>query len=168
MKFDLFQINEKYSRSEVHQAYLKEPLPSKGTGNWTTAYVSPKNSSDLVVFLNLGVPGSTGHDFENEYDEKEGEVIWFGKPNSHSEQPILKKVINLELDVKFFVRWNIKDKFTYLGCGEVTDFQDGFNSNEGKTIRFISKIYSKKRFFWINSIWNRMRNFIILKIKRKR
>ena len=144
MKFDLFQINEKYSRSEVHQAYLKKPLPSKGTGNWTTSYVRPKNSTDLIVFLNIDSPGRTGHDFENEYNKKKGKVIWFGKPNSHSKQPIIKKVINFELEVKFFVRWKNDQKFTFIGNGKVTDFEDNFISNEGKTIKLTSEIYNKK------------------------
>tara|TARA_B100000579_G_C22161704_1_gene545569 strand:+ start:152 stop:334 length:183 start_codon:yes stop_codon:yes gene_type:complete len=53
-------------------------------GEWTTGYVRPKDKNDLVVFMNIGIPGSTGHDFENHYDEKTQILTWFSKPNGKS------------------------------------------------------------------------------------
>ena len=33
--------------------------------------------------MNIGIPGKTGHDFDNYFDEEKNTIIWFGKPNSH-------------------------------------------------------------------------------------
>ena len=31
-------------------------------------YVSPTGTNDLIIFMNIGVPGKTGHDFDNKSD----------------------------------------------------------------------------------------------------
>jgi hypothetical protein len=35
--------------------YFGTPYPRVGTGNWTTGYVQPKGSTDLIIFMNIGV-----------------------------------------------------------------------------------------------------------------
>jgi hypothetical protein len=46
--------------------------------------------------MNIGVPGRTGHDFDNQFNSKSNSIIWFGKPNSHSKQPTFKKLLKGE------------------------------------------------------------------------
>ena len=52
----------------------------------------------------FGVPGRTGHDFENYYDEATNTLIWFSKPGKHSSQPTFQKLATGELTPYFFVR----------------------------------------------------------------
>ena len=48
-----FTKGNKYSRNDVFRMYFNKELPNKGTGNWTTGYVRPDNTNDLIVFMNL-------------------------------------------------------------------------------------------------------------------
>jgi hypothetical protein len=46
--------------------------PGKGRpygGNWDTGYVSVENN--LIIFMNIGIAGRTGHDFDNEYSPQQ-------------------------------------------------------------------------------------------------
>ena len=63
-----FIKGEAYSRDDIHQLYFQKPLPKKGTGNWLTGYVRVED--ELVVFVNINTAGKTGHDFDNQYDQK--------------------------------------------------------------------------------------------------
>ena len=58
-----FKRGSKYSRDDIHFLYFGKPYPKVGTGNWTTGYVQPNGSNDLIIFMNIGVPGRTGQDF---------------------------------------------------------------------------------------------------------
>ena len=53
-------------------------------GDWFTGYC--RQEDDLVIFMNVGVPGKTGHDFANQYDEDSKTIVWFGKTGSHHQQ----------------------------------------------------------------------------------
>lgn len=129
-----FKIGSKYSRSDVHYYYNNEPLPSIGTGRWTTGYVIPKGSNDLIIFMNVGVPGKTGHDFNNSYDEENKIVTWYGQNKAHSKQPTFNKLIKGELTPHLFARTNNKDNFIYLGSGSIIEYEDGVETKDGKTI----------------------------------
>jgi len=74
-------------------------VPETGTGNWTSGYVRVED--ELIVFMNINVPGTTGHDFPNRYDEETKTIEWFGKPNTHSKQPTFDKLIKGELTPHF-------------------------------------------------------------------
>ena len=45
--------------------------------------------NNLIVFMNIGVPGTTGHDFDKRSAET-NTIIWYGKPKAHSQQPRIK------------------------------------------------------------------------------
>ena len=81
-----FKIGHEYSRDEVHIYYFGYPYPKKGTGNWTSGYVRPKGTNDLIVFMNIDVAGTTGHDFPNKYDPVNNTITWYGKPKTNSKQ----------------------------------------------------------------------------------
>ena len=103
-------------------------------GNWDTGYTSFENN--LIIFMNIGVPGRTGHDFDNHFDEKNNTIIWFGKPNAHSGQPIFRRLISGETTPHFFARWDSgKPDFIYLGVGSIVNYSDGVKTREGTTIK---------------------------------
>ena len=83
--------------------------------------------------MNIGVPGTTGHDFANYYDHSNKTIVWYGKPKSHSGQPTFKKLLDGSLTPHFFARWDNKDKmFTHLGVGKIVSFKDGHPCLDGK------------------------------------
>ena len=103
-------------------------------GNWYTGYTPFENN--LIIFMNIGVAGRTGHDFDNHFDEKNNTIIWFGKPNAHSGQPTFRRLINGETTPHFFARWDsTKPEFIYLGIGSIVNYTDGVKTREGTTIK---------------------------------
>ena len=137
----MFKRGSTYTRDEIHMSYFDEPVPRVGTGNWTTGYVRPRETNDLIVFMNIGVAGTTGHDFENHYDENTKTLIWFSKPNAHSGQPTFQKLVSGELKPFFFARWQKSDPFTFLGTGNILNFQDGYTTPQGHScIRMIVNV----------------------------
>ena len=119
-----FLVGKEYSRDDIWEAYHPGEGKRPPGGIWVGGYVTDEN--DLLVFANIGVAGKTGHDFPNHIEEETGNLIWYGKPNTHSGQPLMKKIINGELALRFFARWdNSKPFFTYLGDGNVEKYLDG-------------------------------------------
>lgn len=126
----MFKKGSKYSRKEVGSICYPDKDAPKG-GPWDTGYVRVDNL--LIIFMNIGVPGKTGHDFNNYYDPESERIIWYGKPKSHSQQPLFKSLISGELTPHFFSRWDNKDpKFIYLGIGKIHSFNDGVPCLDGK------------------------------------
>ena len=83
--------------------------------------------------MNIGVPGTTGHDFANYYDHSNKTIVWYGKPKSHSGQPLFKKLLDGNLTPHFFARWDNKDPmFTHLGIGKIISYKDGHPCLDGK------------------------------------
>jgi len=133
-----FKRGSEYSRDDIHFLYFGKPYPKVGTGNWTTGYVQPKGSNDLIIFMNIGVPGRTGHDFENKYDPETNTIVWYGKTKSHSRQPTFQKLFSRELKPYFFARWDSENiKFLYLGTGSIINYQDRVQTKKGYVIRSI-------------------------------
>lgn len=118
-------------------------LPETGRpkgGSWDTGYVTV--GDELIVFMNIGVPGKTQHDFDNAFDEDTGVITWFGKPNTHSRQPLFQKLLNKELTGHFFARWDNKDpQFTYLGIGSIVEYDDEAETKSGiKAIKLLLSV----------------------------
>tara|TARA_A100001011_G_scaffold391990_1_gene478615 strand:+ start:345 stop:1241 length:897 start_codon:yes stop_codon:yes gene_type:complete len=124
-----------YTRSDIYNLYFGEPLPLKGTANWKTGYVQPQNSKDLIVFMNIDVPGKSGHNYPNKYNPDNKTIEWFGKTNSNSQQPTFLKLKSKEIVPHFFARWDNKQReFLYLGIGKNFQFEDNYptKTSEGK------------------------------------
>jgi len=132
-----FKKGSKYTRKDVGWICLPDVGRPLG-GDWDTGYVRVENS--LIIFMNIGVPGKTDHDFDNYYDHSNKTIVWYGKPKSHSGQPTFQKLLSREMIPHFFARWDNKDpQFTYLGVGKVVSFKDGVpcldgNKNQVETI----------------------------------
>ena len=69
----MFKTGSTYKRDQIAQIACPEN-PPKG-GNWSTGYA--KLGTDLYVFMNIGVPGRTGHDFDNDYDKENNLITWY-------------------------------------------------------------------------------------------
>ena len=126
-----FKRGSIYTRKSIGEICF----PGKGRpagGNWDTGYVSVEDN--LIIFMNIGVPGRTGHDFDNKFDEKTNAITWYGKPKTHSKQPTFQKLLNGELAPHFFARWKDKDPFTYLGVGAILEFEDNVQTKNGVAI----------------------------------
>ena len=83
----MFKRGVTYSRKEIG-IILRPDNPPHG-GNWATGY--DRIGNNLIVFMNIGIPGRTGHDFANYYDPETQTWIWYGKPRSHSGQPTFQR-----------------------------------------------------------------------------
>ena len=133
-----FKRGTTYTRKEVGQVLLPETGRPSG-GMWDTGYVRVENF--LVVFMNIGVPGKGGFDFDNDYDPATGLIRWFGKPKSHSQQPTFLNLQSGELTPLFFARWDNKNPaFTYLGIGKIISLQDGVETKSGIAFQATVKI----------------------------
>jgi 5-methylcytosine-specific restriction protein A len=128
-----FLKDERLTRTQIWSRYHPDATSDKPRGgNWDTGYVS--EGGELIAFLNIGDSGRTGHDFENGYDPESGIVTWFGKPGSHSMQPLFQKIIAGTLILHFFARWKNTDReFTYLGQGRIISFEDGVHIGNDRT-----------------------------------
>ena len=127
---NIFKKGSLYSRQDVGWVLLPETGRPAG-GDWDTGYV--KVEEKLIIFMNIGVPGTTNHDFDNYYDENNKTIVWYGKPRSHSQQPTFQKLFNGELTPYFFARWDNKNPaFTFLGVGKIVSFKDGIPVKDGQ------------------------------------
>jgi len=134
-----FKLGSFYTRDEIWKEYHPNEGERPSGGNWVGGYVTEGN--DLIAFLNIGVPGTTGHDFDNYYDDEKKQIIWYGKPGTHSSQPLMSKIINNELNLNFFGRWDNRAPFKYLGIGEIDSYVDGIELQDGrKTMKFIINV----------------------------
>ena len=61
-----FKVGSFYSRNDAWKIFYPDKGERPKGGNWDTGYV--REGVNLLIFMNIGVPGSTGHDFSNEYD----------------------------------------------------------------------------------------------------
>lgn len=138
----MFKQGSKYTRKDVGEICFPGIGRPKG-GAWDTGYV--RVGQDLIVFMNIGIAGKTGHDFDNRFDPENDTVTWFGKPNSHSGQPTFVKLLAGELTPHFFARWDNKPEFTYLGVGRIITMADGHptvdgNGNSAETVKVLLSI----------------------------
>ena len=140
-----FKKGSYYTRSDIHNLYFDRPMPRIGTGNWKTGYVNPTNTDDLIIFVNINVPGKSGHNYKNKYNESSKTIEWFGKPNTNSNQPTFAKLLSGKFAGHFFARWNNKQtEFLYLGEGKNHKYEDDVptKTKDGKDalcVKIISK-----------------------------
>ena len=56
---------------------------------------------NLFAFINIGYKGNAGHIFPNTYDRNTERLMWYGKKETHSKQPLMKKLLMI-----FFIKIN--------------------------------------------------------------
>lgn len=120
IKISTFIKGKLYSRKDV-QEILDVPEDKRKGGTWATGYTSCKGN--YYIFCNIGVPGKTGHDYNNIFIGKN--LSWEGKPNTNINQPTIKKMISGDHQVHIFTREDNKNvNFTYQGEGKVLEVKD--------------------------------------------
>ncbi len=127
-----FKRGFEYTRRSIGEICFPG-VGSPSGGNWYTGYVRVEDN--LIIFMNIGVPGSSGHDYENHFDEENNVITWFGKPKTHSKQLLFKKALSGEITLHFFARWDSKNPFIYLGVGLVVNHVDNVDTKEGSAIK---------------------------------
>jgi len=118
-----FVKNNKYRRQEIWEAV-------KGTGEKMSRNFHQSGyeriDEDLFAFINIGYKGHAGQIFPNKYDPETETVLWYGKKETHSNQPLMRSIIDGFTTVHCFARWNDIPEFTYLGVGKVMNYKDDF------------------------------------------
>ena len=133
-----FLKHSTYTRFQVYKEVTGEDNPTFNIAR--TGYGRIKN--DLFIFMNIGIPGVAGIDYKNHYDERTEAVSWCGKKGTHSGQPQMQEIINGELNLYLFARWDRDTQdWTYLGQAKYISFKDNVpvvdaNDNETFCIEF--------------------------------
>lgn len=116
----MFAVGKTYTKKDIYKELQVPPQRQKGA--WDTGY--REYDGNIFIFSNIGVPGRTGHDYDNYWD---GELfVWQGKTTSHINQPLIKKMIDPALGQKIFLftRTDDKDPFTYEGSVTVREYKN--------------------------------------------
>ncbi|MDO6456778.1 HNH endonuclease [Celeribacter halophilus] len=126
-----FQKNRQYRRQEIWELV-------KGNGEKITRNFQQSGyeriGDDLFAFVNIGYQGHANQIFPNQYDRETERLLWYGKKETHSNQPLMKRLIDGNLRFLCFARWNASPDFTFLGVGKLVNYRDNFTevfNNDG-------------------------------------
>jgi hypothetical protein len=122
----MFQFikNHKYRRQEIWE--IVKGKGEKMSLNFQQSGYERINE-DLFAFINIGYKGNAGQIFPNKYDPATETLMWYGKKKTHSNQPLMRDIIDGFVTLHCFARWNNKPEFDYLGIGKVINYNDNFN-----------------------------------------
>jgi len=76
----------------------------------TGPLVTIATGADYNIFCNLGVPGRTGHDYQNYWEGEK--LVWHGKNGSHFGQQSKRSIISGDYQVRMFYRESDRAPFT--------------------------------------------------------
>lgn len=109
----MFKVGKNYSKEDIYEL-MHVPKKSR-KGSWDTGYRS--YNEDIFIFSNVGIPGRTGHDYNNYWD---GDLfIWEGKRESHIGQPLIKKMLKPGEGQKIFLFTRTHNRVPFAFEGEV-------------------------------------------------
>lgn len=109
----MYKINKIYTRKDTGEIL---GISTKG-GNWATGYTT--FNDELYIFATIEGAGRTGQNYHNKFLENDI-LEWHGKMNSHVNQPLIKRIINIYI----FIRDNDKPQFIYIGLGRCRKYFD--------------------------------------------
>jgi len=114
-----FVVGDFYSRKDIYKI-VNVPI-HKQKGAWNTGYTIYDDSA--FIFANLGVPGTTGHDYANLLV---GNILhWYSKTTDTIHVPRLKRIMSGEIEVYIFTRTDSKNvNFIFQGLGTLVDYDD--------------------------------------------
>lgn len=113
-----FTCGKSYTRKDIFRIIGLLEYPEGG--NWYTGYKN--HEGDFFIFCNMGIPGRTGHDYNNHFL---GDIlVWFAKGNTKIDQPEIQKLINPEVKKYIFIRSSNKEAFKYVGLGKAKSFEE--------------------------------------------
>ncbi|MEH2181662.1 HNH endonuclease [Nostoc sp.] len=113
-----FIRGQSYKRRDIYRI-ISLPEDTKG-GNWETGY--NRRKQDYFIFCNIGVAGTTGHDYNNHF--LGNDLVWFGKNGSKIQQPTIQNLIHPKGKIYIFKRSSNKEPFIYLGLGKAKSFEE--------------------------------------------
>ena len=106
-----FVPGRKYSRADVQEVVVSSP--GAMGGKWNTGVV--KHDGEFYIFANVGVSGSTGHDYDNRWEEDR--LRWYHQSKSHIGWPRVQALLEPERRTHVFWRRAKKGLFRYAGEG---------------------------------------------------
>jgi 5-methylcytosine-specific restriction protein A len=116
----MFIVGEKYTKNDIY-GILDVPVHQQ-KGAWDTGY--REYQGNFFIFSNVGIPGRTGHDYNNYWDGDE--FVWEAKNKSNIRQPLIQKMISPSADQKIYLFTRTEDRlpFTYEGNVAVKSYFD--------------------------------------------
>ena len=118
-----FKVGDALTRKEIYQIVTKSDekptyhLAQTGYG---------RVDEDLFIFVNYNFKGHADVVFPNKYDDEKNILTWYGKKETHSEQPIMRNLINGVYTPYFFGRDERESKkWNFMGIGKILKFKDG-------------------------------------------
>jgi hypothetical protein len=111
-----FVAGSTYTREQVAEI-IGLPEDHRRGGPWATGYARWK--SQIFIFCNVGVPGRTGHDYPNRWEDKS--LVWYGKTQSKLGQPLIDTMVSGSEPVHIFWRAQDRAPFTYAGLAAALD-----------------------------------------------
>lgn len=108
-----FTVGNRYTKQDIY-AICRVP-PERQKGNWNTGYTN--YNGDWFIFCGVGVPGRTGHDYDNHFEGDD--LVWFGKHGSHIGQDSIRSLLNPNGEIYIFYREADRDPFTFAGIATV-------------------------------------------------
>lgn len=105
-----FRVGLTYTKGDIYQ--LCDVPSQKQRGAWDTGYTSYEGA--WFIFCNVGVPGRTGHDYDNRF--LGDDLIWYGKTGSHDKQPSIQAMLDPASSVLVFYREDDRAAFAFAGC----------------------------------------------------
>ena len=103
------EIGQEYSRADV-RGELGLSRKVRG-GPWLTGVVL--HDGEFFIFAGVGVPGRTGHDYENSWV---GEHLrWYHKERSRMDWPSVQKLLRPGTSIHLFSRSADRAPFEYHG-----------------------------------------------------
>ncbi|WP_062628216.1 HNH endonuclease [Falsihalocynthiibacter arcticus] len=118
-----FQKKEQYRRQEIWE--LVKGKEEKISRNFQQSGYE-RIDDNLFAFVNIGYQGHAGQAFPNQYDTDTERLLWYGKKETHSKQPLMKRLIDGAITFYCFARWNDDPNFTFLGTGKLVNYRDNF------------------------------------------
>lgn len=107
----MYTVGATYTRNDIYET-LNLPQEQRG-GDWLNGY--HRHGSDYYIFCSVGVPGRTGHDYENYWEGEK--LVWHGKNRSHFDQQAIRNLVSGDYQVRIFYRESDRAPFTYAGIG---------------------------------------------------
>lgn len=101
----------KYRRADLYDL-LGVPDDKRG-GDWNTGYTRFKGA--FYVFAAIGVPGRTGHDYGNYWEDNQTRLVWEAKARFTVAQPQIQALVSGQSPVHIFTRTGEREAFTYQG-----------------------------------------------------
>lgn len=114
----MFKVEQQYTKKDLYRI-LNVPEDQQG-GNWNTGY--NQYQGNYYLFCNIGVPGRTGHDYDNYWDGDE--LIWSAKAKTTLHQPSIKSLLDISTNIFVFTRRDSSMPFTYEGRAIAWSYKD--------------------------------------------